>query len=333
MLDTTFLLLILVIIAALVFDYINGFHDTANAIATCVSTRALSVKAAIVMAASLNFIGAMAFTKVAKTIGTDIVTANKLTQLVVLAGVIGAIIWNIITWYYGLPSSSSHAIIGGIMGAVIAHAGVSALKWAGLKKIILALMISPVLGAVAGFVVVVIFSNIVKNKAPAGINRSFRKMQILSASFMAFSHGTADAQKSMGVITMALLSYGTIETFSVPTWVKLTCAIAMALGTAAGGWRIINTVGKDFVKLQPLTGFSVDTAATSVILGAASLGLPTSTTHVVTSSILGVGLSKSINSVNWNVAYRIVWAWVLTIPAAAAMAYITYQALTPLFGG
>lgn len=332
MLDPAFVMLCLVILAALLFDYINGFHDTANAIATSVSTRALSVKAAIMLAASLNFIGAMAFTKVAKTIGTGIINADQLTQMVVLAGVIGAIIWNILTWYFGLPSSSSHAIVGGLIGAVIAHIGPSALLWGGLKKIILALIISPILGVMAGFVFVVIFSNTLRFRSPAGVNRGFRKMQILSAAFMAFSHGTADAQKSMGVITMALLSYGAIPTFEVPMWVKFTCALAMALGTAAGGWRIIKTVGRDFVKLQPMTGFSVDSASTCVILGASMLGLPTSTTHVVTSSILGVGLSKSLTAVNWNVAKRILTAWVLTIPAAALVAYLTYQIMSPLLG-
>jgi PiT family inorganic phosphate transporter len=332
MLDPAFVMLCLVILAALLFDYINGFHDTANAIATSVSTRALSVRSAIVMAASLNFLGAMAFTKVAKTIGTGIISADQLTQMVVLAGVIGAIIWNVMTWYFGLPSSSSHAIVGGLIGAVIAHIGPSALLWGGLKKIILALIISPILGVIAGYIFVLIFSRILQFRSPAGVNRGFRKMQILSAAFMAFSHGTADAQKSMGVITMALLSYGAIPTFEVPTWVKLTCALAMALGTAAGGWRIIKTVGRDFVKLQPMTGFSVDSASTCVILGASMLGLPTSTTHVVTSSILGVGLSKSLNAVNWNVAKRIVTAWVLTIPAAALVAYLTYQVMSPLLG-
>src|SRR6266571_3298744 len=332
MVDPALVMLCLVILAALLFDYINGFHDTANAIATSVSTRALSVKAAIIMAATLNFVGAMAFTKVAKTIGTGIASAQNLTQMVVLAGVIGAIIWNVMTWYFGLPSSSSHAIVGGLIGSVFAHAGLSAIKWAGLKTIIMALIFSPVLGVLAGFVFVVIFSRILRFRSPAGVNRGFRKMQILSAATMAFSHGTADAQKSMGVITMALLSYGAIPTFEVPTWVKLTCALAMALGTAAGGWRIIKTVGRDFVKLQPMTGFSVDASSTCVILGASMLGLPTSTTHVVTSSILGVGLSKSLNAVNWNVAKRIVTAWVLTIPAAALVAYLTYQVMSPLLG-
>ena len=332
MLDLSLLLLILVIFAALAFDYINGFHDTANAIATCVSTRALSVKAAIFMAAFLNFAGAMVSTKVASTIGKGIVDASNVTQLVVLAGVTGAIIWNLITWYYGLPSSSSHAIIGGIMGAVIAHAGPAMLHWKGLKKIVLALLISPVVGTIIGFIFMVVVLWIFRNHSPGPLNKGFRKLQIASAAFMAFSHGSADAQKSMGVITMALLSYGLIPTFIVPTWVKLACAVAMALGTAAGGWRIIKTLGRDFVKLQPVHGFCVETAAASVIMGAASFGMPVSTTHVITSSILGVGISKRLTAVNWNVAYRIVWAWVLTIPAAAAMAFLTYQGLTPFFG-
>jgi len=332
MLDPALVMLCLVILAALLFDYINGFHDTANAIATCVSTRALSVKAAILMAATLNFLGAIAFTKVAKTIGTGIVNPSQLTQMVVLAGVVGAIIWNVITWYYGLPSSSSHAIVGGLIGAVIAHFGASALLWDGLKKIILALILSPILGTIAGFFFVVLFSRILQHRSPTGVNRGFRRMQIFSAGFMAFSHGTADAQKSMGVITMALLSYGAIPVFYVPIWVKFTCAMAMAIGTAAGGWRIIKTVGRDFVKLQPMTGFSVDSASTCVIMGASLMGLPTSTTHVVTSSILGVGLSKSLTAVNWKVAQRILTAWVLTIPAAALVSYLTYQVLSPLLG-
>ncbi|GAB7025822.1 inorganic phosphate transporter [Geotalea toluenoxydans] len=330
--DATLVMLFLVIAVALLFDYINGFHDTANAIATCVSTRALSVRSAIIMAAGLNFAGAMISTKVAATIGKGIVDANNVTQMVVVAGVTGAIIWDLITWYYGLPSSSSHAIIGGIMGSVIAHAGAAALHWAGLKKIILALLVSPVLGTIIGFLFMVIMMWAFRNKAPYGLNRSFRRLQIVSAAFMAFSHGTADAQKSMGVITMALLSYGTIATFAVPTWVKVACAVAMALGTAAGGWRIIKTVGRDFVKLQPVHGFCVETASAGVILGASALGMPTSTTHVITSSILGVGLSKRMSAVNWGIASRILVAWVLTIPASAAVAFVTYMVLSPFLG-
>lgn len=333
MLDVSFILLIMVIVAALAFDYINGFHDTANAIATCVSTRALSVKAAIFMAAFLNFAGAMVSTKVASTIGKGIVDANHVTQLVVFAGVMGAIIWNLITWYYGMPSSSSHAIIGGIMGAVIAHSGAATLHWSGLKKIVLALVLSPVVGVAIGFLFMIIIMWLFHDSSPGPLNKGFRKLQVVSAAFMAFSHGTADAQKSMGVITMALVSYGMLPSFEVPTWVKISCAVAMGLGTAAGGWRIIKTIGKDFVKLQPVHGFCVETASAGVILGAASIGMPVSTTHVITSTILGVGISKRLTAVNWNVAKRIVWAWVLTIPAAAFMAFVTYQALLPLFGG
>lgn len=332
MLDTALVMICLVVFAALLFDYINGFHDTANAIATCVSTRALSVKSAIFMAAFLNFAGAMISTKVAATIGKGIVDKDNVTQMVVLAGVTGAILWDIITWYYGMPSSSSHAIIGGIMGAVFAHAGMSALKWAGLKKIILALIISPIAGTIIGFVFMVIIMRVFHNSPPGPLNKRFRHLQIASAAFMAFSHGTADAQKSMGIITMALLSYGLIPTFDVPTWVKVACAISMGLGTAAGGWRIIKTIGRDFVKLQPVHGFCVETASAGVILGAASMGMPVSTTHVITSSILGVGLSKRLTAVNWTVAQRILVAWVLTIPASAIMAYMTYQILNPLLG-
>ena len=325
-------MLILVVGASLIFDYINGFHDTANAIATCVSTRALSIRAAIVMAAGLNFVGAMISTKVAATIGKGIVDANNVTQMVVLAGVAGAIIWNLITWYYGLPSSSSHAIIGGIMGAVTAHAGVAALHWAGLKKIILALVLSPIVGTVLGFVFMVLMMWGFRNSAPHALNKGFRRLQVLSAAFMAFSHGTADAQKSMGVITMALVSYGYLKSFEVPPWVMIACATAMAFGTAAGGWRIIKTVGRDFVKLQPVHGFCVETASAGVILGASAFGMPTSTTHVITSAILGVGLSKRMSAVNWGIAYRIVWAWVLTIPASALVAFVTYMVLSPFLG-
>ncbi|WP_136524462.1 inorganic phosphate transporter [Geomonas ferrireducens] len=330
--EVTLVLLVAVIGAALLFDYINGFHDTANAIATCVSTRALTVRTAIFMAAGLNFVGAMISTKVAATIGKGIVDANNITQVVVLAGIFGAIIWNLITWYYGLPSSSSHAIIGGLVGSVVAHAGTGALHWAGLKKIVTVLVVSPIAGAFFGFMFMVGMMWIFRNKAPYNLNKVFRKLQILSAAVMAFSHGTADAQKSMGVITMALVSYGSLATFDVPNWVKISCAVAMGLGTAAGGWRIIKTVGHDFVKLQPVHGFCVETASAGVILGASAMGLPTSTTHVITSSILGVGLSKRISAVNWAVAYRIVLAWIITIPASASVGFVSYTVFSPFLG-
>jgi len=330
--ETAPVMLLLVVVASVLFDYINGFHDTANAIATCVSTRALTVKTAIVMAAGLNFAGAMISTKVASTIGKGIVDPVNVTQMVVLAGVFGAIIWDLITWLYGLPSSSSHAIIGGIMGSVFAHAGLGALHWKGLEKIVMALLISPVIGTTLGFLFMLIMMWCFRNSSPYLLNKGFRRLQILSAAVMAFSHGTADAQKSMGVITMALVSYGYLSSFQVPPWVMIICATAMALGTAAGGWRIIKTVGKDFVKLQPVHGFCVETASAGVILGAASFGLPTSTTHVITSAILGVGLSKRMSAVNWMIAYRILGAWILTIPASAVVAYVTYMVLNPFLG-
>ncbi len=330
--DVTLIIFLLVVIAALVFDFINGFHDTANAIATCISTRALTVRSAIIMAAVLNFVGAMISTRVAATIGKGIVDPAHVTQMVVLAGITGAIIWDLITWYYGLPSSSSHAIIGGLVGAVMANTGISVLHWAGLKKIILSLVISPIVGTVTGFIFMLIMMWCFRDKAPYTLNKWFRKLQVASAAFMAFSHGTADAQKSMGVITLALVSYGALETFSVPPWVMIACAMSMAFGTALGGWRIIKTVGRDFVKLQPVHGFCVETASAGVILGASAIGLPTSTTHVITSTIMGVGLSKRFSAVNWQIAYRILWAWVLTIPASALVAYVTYQVMHPFLG-
>ena len=330
--EPTLILLICVVIAALAFDYVNGFHDTANAIATCVSTRALSIRSAILMAAVLNFAGAMVSTKVAATIGKGIVDPQNVTQMVVLADVLGAIVWNLITWYYGMPSSSSHAIIGGIIGSVIAHDETKALHWAGLKNIVLSLILSPIAGIIVGFIFMVIVLNLVKNYTPHVLGKAFRRLQIVSAGFMAFSHGTADAQKSMGIIALALMSYGSISTFHVPAWVKIACAVAMAFGTAAGGWRIIKTVGKDFVKLQPVHGFCVETASAAVIMGASAIGMPTSTTHVITSAILGVGLTRRVSAVDWGIAMRIVWAWVLTIPASSVVAFVIYAVLNPFLG-
>lgn len=329
--ETSLIILILVIITALVFDYINGFNDTANAIATCVSTRALSIYSAVIMAAVLNFVGAMISTKVAATIGNDIVEIKDITQLVILAGTSGAILWSIVTWYFAIPSSSTHALIGGIMGASVAHIGFSSLDWLGIKKIFLSLVCSPILGIFLGFWLMIILLWTVKSFPPDKLNKNFRKLQIISAALMAFSHGTADAQKSMGVITMALVSYGTINTFSVPWLVIIACATAMALGTAIGGWRIIKTVGKDFVKLQPIHGFCVQTSASGVVLAASALGLPTSTTHIITSTILGVGLSKRLSAINWKIAQNILWAWILTIPASGIVAFLLHAILSAVF--
>lgn len=322
--ESSLFVLILVIIVALVFDYINGFNDSANAIATCVSTRALSIYSAVTMAAVLNFIGAMISTKVASTIGQGIVEASDITQIVILAGLSGAIVWSIITWYFAIPSSSTHALIGGIMGSSVAHIGFSSLHWLGIKKILLSLLFSPIIGLVVGFWLMIILLWTVRHVMPEKLNKNFRKLQIISAALVAFSHGTADAQKSMGIITMALLSYGTISTFSVPWLVMFACALAISLGTAIGGWRIIKTVGKDFVKLQPIHGFCVQTSTAGVVLAASAFGLPTSTTHIITSSILGVGLSKRLSAVNWKIAQNIILAWILTIPASGIIAFLLY---------
>ncbi|MGB3398730.1 MAG: inorganic phosphate transporter [Candidatus Deferrimicrobiaceae bacterium] len=329
MLETPLILLGLVVIAALVFDFINGFHDTANAIATCISTRALSIRNAIVMAAGLNFVGALVSTHVATMVGKGIVDPAYVSQTIVLSALLGAIFWDLVTWHYGIPSSSSHAIIGGIIGAVIASKGVSVLKWGGISKILAAIVISPLAGTIIAFLIMVGIFWIFRGSHPSPLNRGFRKLQILSAAVMAFSHGSNDAQKSMGVITMALVSYGAIQTFYIPIWVILSCAAAMALGTAIGGWRIIKTVGSDFVKLQPVHGFCAETSSAGVILTASAMGIPISTTHVITSAILGVGLSQGRRKVNWIVGVRIVWAWVLTIPASAVTSYIAYRLLAP----
>ena len=327
MLETGLAILILVIIVALIFDFINGFNDTANAIATCVSTRAMSARNAIIMASILNLIGAMISTKVATTIGQGIIGADDVSQIVILAGLSGAIVWGIITWRFGLPSSSSHALVGGIIGASLIHSGMTKLHWSGLGKIILSLVLTPVISVIVGFALMVILLHLCRRGCPYFLNKTFRRLQIISAAGMAFSHGTADAQKSMGVITLALLSFGIIHNFKVPIPVMSACAIAMALGTAIGGWRIIKTVGRDFVKLQPVHGFCAQTTSTVVILGAAAIGMPTSTSHIITSAILGIGLSKRVSAVDWQIAYKILCAWGLTIPAAAAMAMIFYGVL------
>src|SRR3990170_2358718 len=320
--EAPLVLLGLVVVAALAFDFINGFHDTANAIATCISTRSLSIRNAIAMAAGLNFVGALVSTHVATTIGKEIVDPGFVTQVVILSALSGAIFCDLLTWHYGIPASSSHA--------VIASRGYGVLKWGGISKILAAIVISPVAGTLIAFLIMVGIFWAFRGFHPSPLNRGFRKMQILSAAFMAFSHGSNDAQKSMGVITMALVSYGAIHTFHIPVWVILSCAASMAFGTAAGGWRIIKTVGRDFVKLQPVHGFCAETSSAGVILTASALGIPISTTHVITSAILGTGLSQGQRKVNWDVGVRIVWAWILTIPASAVASYITYRLLAPL---
>lgn len=330
MVDVTLVVLVLVIALALIFDYINGFNDSANAIATCVSTRALNIPSAVIMAALLNFVGAMISTKVANTIGQGIVSASDINQTVILAGLSGAIVWSMTTWYFAIPSSSTHALVGGMIGASVAHIGIHALHWSGIRSIVYSLLVSPIVGLLVGFWMIIALFWLVKNANPDKLNRNFRKLQIVSAAFVAFSHGTADAQKSMGIITMALLNYGILSTFRVPWIVIFSCALAISLGTAIGGWRIIKTVGSDFVKLQPIDGFCVQTATAGVVSAASALGLPTSTTHVITSSICGVGLSKGFNAVNWKVVNNVLLAWIMTIPASGVVAFSLYAVVNEI---
>ena len=321
------LLIFLVILLALVFDFINGFHDTANAIATSVSTRAIHPQHAIIMAAVLNFFGAMYSTGVAKTIGSDIVkSASHVDEHILIAALFGSIIWNIITWRIGLPSSSSHALIGGLIGAVLmSAAGMDGLNFYGIGKIILSLILSPLVGMALGCVIMLLLFRCFGRFRPTAINGKFKKMQILTAATMAFSHGSNDAQKSMGIMTLALLAGGYIDVFEVPTYVKLLAATAMACGTAVGGWRIIKTIGGKIFKLQPISGFAADLNSSIIIFGATLLHLPVSTTHVVSGSIMGVGAAKRINAVRWGVAQQMVIAWVMTIPCTAVMGALTYQ--------
>lgn len=324
--------IIIVIVLALAFDFINGFHDTANAIATSVSTRAISPTNAIIMAAVLNFLGAMISTGVAKTIGGDIVVGH-IDQPIIIAGLVGAIIWNLLTWLIGLPSSSSHALIGGMIGGVLlSPLGADGLNVQGIGKIVIALVASPVVGGIIGFIIMSIMFRVFHDANPSKTNARFKKMQIITAATMAFSHGSNDAQKSMGIITLALVSGGVLTEFEVPDIVKILCATAMAVGTSVGGWSIIKTVGGKIFKLEPINGFAADLNSSIVVFTATLLHLPVSTTHVVSGSIMGVGAAKRINAVRWGVAQQMVMAWVLTIPCTAVMGALAYKVVMALFG-
>ena len=319
-------LLVAVIVLAVVFDYINGFHDTANAIATSVATRALSPGIAIVMSAIANFGGALVGTEVAKTVGSGIVNATDANQVVVAAALIGAIAWNLLTWRLGIPSSSSHALIGGLLGASFAAVGVSSWNIEGIVgKVLLPLVGSPIVGGIVGFALMVAILNLFQRANPQRLNGVFRRLQVLSAGYMAFSHGSNDAQKTMGIITLALVTAGIQSAFEPPLWVILLAASAISLGTAAGGWRIIKTMGTKIIDLKPIHGFAAETAAAITILSASHLGLPVSTTHVITGSIMGVGASQRVSAVRWGVTARILWAWVLTIPISAVVAWGCYE--------
>jgi PiT family inorganic phosphate transporter len=320
----------LVVILALIFDFINGFHDTANAIATSVSTKALSPRAAIVVAATLNFAGALSGTAVANTIGKSIVPPELITPLVLICALIGAIFWNLFTWYFGIPSSSSHALIGGLIGAVIGAVGTEQVLWAGFVKILAGLLTSPVIGLVAGSLVMTVLFWVFRHAAPARINNQFRKLQVVSACMASFAHGSNDAQKSMGIIAMVLVSASILPEFYVPLWVKVACALSMSAGTAFGGWKIIRTMGGKIFRIEPINGFAADATSAVVIYGASMLGAPVSTTHVVSSSIMGVGAAKRLKGVRWNIARQIIVAWFVTIPSSALVAIVVYNLIKVL---
>jgi len=326
-------LLVIVIATALLFDFTNGFHDSANAIATSISTRALSPTVALAMAAVANVLGALISTEVAATLGKGIVEPGAVTQSVVLAALIAAVGWNFITWYFAIPSSSSHALIGGLIGAVGTATSSAQVKWNGiLEKVVIPTVTSPLIGLFVGAVLAVALYWTFRRAKPLAAAVGFRRAQTISAALMAFSHGSNDAQKTMGVIALALLAAGRIPQFSVPLWVKLASAAAMGLGTFSGGKRIIRTLGMKLVKLQPIDGFAAETAASVVLLVTAHLGFPVSTTHVITSSIMGVGATKRLSAVRWGVTLNILVAWVVTLPMAAALAAVTYKLIAAWAG-
>jgi PiT family inorganic phosphate transporter len=337
-------LLVCVIVFAIVFDYINGFHDAANAIATVVSTGVLPIRTAVLLAGLLNFFGAITGTAVAKTIASGFADPAIVTQTVVLSALIGACIWNLITWWYGIPSSSSHALIGALAGAVVAKAGVSAFKWGALKqKVLVPLVASPTIGFVVAFILMIVLLWIVRRMRPGTVHRGSRRLQLLSAMSMAFAHGSNDAQKSMGIITLALIAFvkaghhaGMPGWFlpqgdAVPLWVVVACAAAIALGTMAGGTKIIKTMGTKIIRISPLQGFAAETAGALTILGASHLGVPVSTTHCINACIMGVGASKRVSAVRWGVAGNILIAWILTLPLSGALAWITMKGLQHVF--
>ena len=316
------------VLVALFFDYINGFHDAANSIATVVSTRVLSPGKAVIWAAFFNFVAAFTFgTAVANTVGKGMIDINVVTFSVILGGLTGAIIWDLITWYFGLPTSSSHALVGGYAGAAVAKAGFGAIIAGGWTKTIVFIFLSPLIGLTAGFGLMVTIHWIFRWTPPSRVDRSFRRLQLLSAAFFSLNHGANDAQKTMGIIAGVLYTGGYIETFYIPFWVVLIAHTAIGLGTLAGGWRIIHTMGSKITKLQPVGGFAAETGAAIALLIATQTGVPVSTTHAITGAIVGVGATRRLSAVRWGVAGQIVWAWVLTIPAAFFIAAGMYTLL------
>lgn len=327
--------LVLIVFLSLAFDYINGFHDTANAIATVVSTGVLSARNAILMAGVLNFGGALMGTAVAITIAKGIADAQFVVPAVVIAALFSAIIWNLITWYFGIPSSSSHALVGGLAGAVVAHSGWDTLHMTKLEEVATFLVVSPILGLLIGVVLILAILWICRHLPGSRVNVAFRKLQLVSAATMAFAHGTNDAQKAMGIIALGLITYGKLQAHGahveVPVWVKLACATAMGLGTMSGGWKIIKTMGSKIVKLRPIHGFAAETSAAVVLLSTAHFGIPVSTTHVISGAIMGVGTSMNASAVRWGVAGNILVAWVLTIPVSAFLAAAVLRLIAPWF--
>ncbi|RKJ46038.1 anion permease [Butyricicoccus sp. 1XD8-22] len=337
--DTILIITILVVIFALAFDFINGFHDTANAIATSVSTRALPPRVAVLLAAVMNFLGAITFVGVAKAIAKDIVDPFSLNNaaddttgtIVILAALLSAITWNLLTWYFGIPSSSSHTLIGSIAGAAVAAAGFDRLNYEGFTSIIIGLVASPFLALAVGFIFMSIFKLLFKNLNLYRTNKGFRTLQIFTAALQSFTHGTNDAQKAMGIITMALIAAGIQTDDSVQDWVRISCAIAMGLGTSIGGYKIIKTVGTKIMKIRPVNGAAADLASASIIFSATLIHLPVSTTHVISSAIMGVGSAQRVKGVKWGVARKIVLTWIITMPISAVMAAIIYEILSIFF--
>jgi PiT family inorganic phosphate transporter len=318
-------IVVLLILVALAFDFINGFHDAANSIATVVSTRVLSPGKAVAWAAFFNFVAAFGFgTAVATTIGKGMIDVSVITFAVVFAGLVGAILWDLITWYFGLPTSSSHALMGGYAGAAVARAGWGVVIVSGWTKTLLFIVLSPLIGLVAGLGLMTAITWIMRGHTPGSVDRWFRRLQLISAGAFSLSHGTNDAQKTMGIVTGLLLAAGYIQVFTVPIWVILAAHAAIALGTLAGGWRIIHTMGSKITKLRPVGGFAAETGAAIAVFTATYLGVGVSTTHAITGAIVGVGSTRRLSAVRWGIAGQIVWAWVLTIPAAFGIAAATY---------
>ena len=323
--DAQALLLVLTIAVALLFDFTNGFHDTANAVGTAIGTRAMSPRVAVAFSAVLNLIGAVVTTQllhaeVANTVGSLVAPADGVALSMLVAVLFGAITWNLITWRAGLPSSSSHALIGALIGMGLVVYGLGAIQWAEVYPVFIALLTSPIAGLVIAYIVTVVLLNLFRRARPSQANSTFRKLQLFSSGFVAFSHGANDAQKTMAIITLALFSSGHLAEFAVPTWVALAAALAIGLGTWAGGWRIIRTMGTRIIRMEPIHGFAAQTVAASVIQLATAWGLPVSTTQVVSGSVMGAGATRRFSAVRWGVASRIAWAWVFTIPASATLA-------------